>query len=147
MFKNQNGFSPTKLDNSYIKMSKKEIAFLEENNGDGWVVIDDMFEIDPNFENKQENAEKERIQGLFMTKLDFVQAIAPLGITYAHVKAMLEQDPQAQMAWDLCNNIYRNNPLVEQFLASEAIGLTEAQIDTLFDGVDKMKHGEAAEND
>jgi len=83
--------------------------------------------------------EHQRIQGLFMTKLDFVQAVAPLGITYADIKAMLAQNEEAQTAWELCNNIYRNNPFVEEFLGSEALGLSAAQIDALFDSVDKAK--------
>jgi hypothetical protein len=81
--------------------------------------------------------ERERIQNLFMTKLDFAQALQGLGIGYAQLKTLLESNEQALMSWELCNNVYRNNPLLEQLGA--ALNVTPEQLDELFKRVDEAK--------
>lgn len=90
--------------------------------------------------------EKERIQTLSMTPLDFIKALeAFAGITYAQVKELCDTYPEIDRELRFCQNVYRNNPMLSQeSLAKlpEAFRLTEEQIDNLFVAVDNLKREE-----
>jgi Ca2+-binding EF-hand superfamily protein len=85
--------------------------------------------------------ERQRIQCLFMTKQDLVSALKTINpnFSYALLLDMLKQDDNAFMSWDTCNNVFRNNELVSVFLKNQPFNMTDEQIDTLFDSVDKAK--------
>ena len=84
----------------------------------------------PNWEEEQELKEKERVARLNMTKLDFVTYIAEYGVTYEQIKQLLASNEDAQTQWELCERVYRFNPLLDS-LAS-ALNITPAQLDTMF---------------
>ena len=93
----------------------------------------------------KEQDEKERIQGLSMTPLDFIKALEQLaGITYEQIKNLCDTYPEIDRELRFCQNVYRNNPMFSQEALAqlpEAFRLTDEQIDNLFIAVDNMKKG------
>lgn len=93
----------------------------------------------------KEQDEKERIQGLSMTPLDFIKALEKFaGITYAQVKELCDTYPEIDRELRFCQNVYRNNPMFSQEALAqlpEAFRLTDKQIDDLFIAVDNLKNG------
>lgn len=84
----------------------------------------------PNWEKEQEEKEKERIARLNMTKLDFSNYLKELGVTYAQLKELLATDEEAQRQWELCERVYRFNPLLDSF--AKKFGITPQQLDAIF---------------
>ena len=93
----------------------------------------------------KEQDEKERIQGLSMTPLDFIKALEQLaGITYEQIKNLCDNYPAIDRELRFCQNVYRNNPMFSQEALAqlpEAFRLTDEQIDNLFVYVDNLKNG------
>lgn len=89
--------------------------------------------------------EHERIQGLFMTPLDFIKALEQLaGITYEQIKNLCDSHPEIDRELRFCQNVYRNNPMFSQEALAqlpEEFHLTDEQIDNLFIYVDNIKKG------
>lgn len=94
-------------------------------------------------EDKAKQLEKERIQGLSMTPLDFIKALEQLaGITYEQIKNLCDNYPAIDRELRFCQNVYRNNPMfLQESLAQlpEEFHLTDEQIDDLFVYVDNLK--------
>ena len=84
----------------------------------------------PNYEKEQEKKEKERIARLNMTKLDFSNCLIELGVSYEQLKELLASDVEAQRQWELCERVYRFNPLLDD-LASK-FNITPEQLDVMF---------------
>lgn len=80
--------------------------------------------------------EKERIAKLNMTKLDFVKYLQQYGVTYSQLKELLATNKNAQMQWDLCERVYRFNPLLDEL--AKDFGITSEDLDTMF----KIANGE-----
>lgn len=95
----------------------------------------------------KEQDEKERIQRLSMTPLDFIKALEQLaGITYEQIKSLCDSYPAIDRELRFCQNVYRNNPMFSQEALAqlpEAFRLTDKQIDDLFVYVDNLKNGNA----
>lgn len=53
-----------------------------------------------------------------------------LGITYTQLKALIASSEQAQLEWELCERLYRFNPLLD-VMASQ-LGITPLQLDMIF---------------
>ena len=104
-----------------------------------WDIIDGKF-IDlrntEEYKQIQERKEKERIARLSMTKLDFAKYIQNYGIAYSQLKNILNSDENVQMQWDLCERVYRFNPLLDEL--AKDFGITPEQLDTMF----KLANGE-----
>lgn len=83
-------------------------------------------------EKQREREERERRirESYNMTKLDFMKAIAPYGVTYEAVKVLLDNSPMAKMEWELCERVYRYNELLEPMVAQ--FGITPKQLDIIF---------------
>ena len=80
-------------------------------------------------EEKQEQ-EKERVKMLSCTKRDFALLLQELGVTYTQLKALIASSEQAQLEWDLCERLYRFNPLLD--VMAGQLGITSEQLDTIF---------------
>ena len=80
--------------------------------------------------------ERERVGKLTCTKREFALIIAELGITYSQLKELLSTNERAQLEWDLCTELVRNNPLLDQ-MASQT-DITSEQLDNIF----KFANGE-----
>lgn len=81
-------------------------------------------------EEKQEQ-ERERIKKLTCTKRVFALMLQELGIDYlTQLKPLIESNPQAQLEWDLCIELLRENPMID--IMACQLGITAEQIDALF---------------
>lgn len=86
--------------------------------------------IDPEYEAKQAQKEKERIAKLTCTKRVFALMLQELGITYTMLKQLIATNEQAQLEWDLCVELERQNPLLD--VMALQLGITSEQLDGLF---------------
>lgn len=93
--------------------------------GEEYILKDDVWE------EKQAQAEKERIAMLSCTKRDFVLMLQEMGVDYfTALKPLIESNPQAQLEWELCERLYRFNPMLD--LMASQMGVTSEQLDEIF---------------
>lgn len=85
---------------------------------------------DEAWEEKQAQAERERIAKLTCTKRVFALMLQELGITYTMLKELIATNEQAQLEWDLSVQLERGNPLLDIMAAQ--LGITSEQLDGLF---------------
>lgn len=111
-----------------LKIEETETALfaLEANE----IIVNGKVELDPNYETRKELEEKERVARLNMTKLDFATYLQEYGVSYSQLKAVLASNDNAQMQWDLCERVYRFNPLLDEM--AKGFGITSEQLDTMF---------------
>lgn len=96
-----------------------------------YVVKDGELILNPDFESQKEQEERERIAKLSCTKRDFVLMLQEMGVDYfATLKPLIESNPQAQLEWELCERLYRFNPMLD--LMASQLGVTSEQLDGLF---------------
>lgn len=121
-----------KPDNFIVAISNSLWSELSEDEN-SWDIIDCKF-IDlrntEEYKQIQERKEKERIARLSMTKLDFAKYIQNYGIAYSQLKNILNSDENVQMQWDLCERVYRFNPLLDEL--AKDFGITPEQLDAMF---------------
>lgn len=86
--------------------------------------------IDPDYEKKQEQKEKERIQALTCTKRVFALILQEKGVGYSQLKNLISENEQAQLEWDLCEKLERKNPLFD--IMAQKLGYTSDDIDNIF---------------
>ena len=88
----------------------------------------------PNYEKEQEQIKKEQLMMSNMTKLDFVNALEPFGVNYyEHLVPLLNSNLEAKKQWDLCERVYRFNPLLDEL--AKCFGITPNQLDKIFGGL------------
>ena len=109
-----------------IEETETALYALEANE----ILVDGEPQIDPDYEAKQAEKEAERVAKLTCTKRVFALMLQELGISYAQLKELIATNEQAQLEWDLCVELERNNPLLD-IMASQ-LGITSAQLDGLF---------------
>lgn len=85
---------------------------------------------DKAWEEKQKQAERERIAKLTCTKRVFALMLQELGISYTMLKELIATNEQAQLEWDLCVELERQNPLLD--VMALQLGITSEQLDGLF---------------
>lgn len=86
--------------------------------------------LNPNYEEEEKQKEKERIARLNMTKLDFSNYLAMYGVTYEQLKTVLSLNDEALRQWELCERVYRFNPLLDEL--AKGFDITPEQLDTMF---------------
>ena len=118
------------------------IEITEEvyNNIDHYIYNGEELILDPDYEEKQAQKERERIGELQITKRVFMLGLQQLGITYTQLKTLLATNEQAQMEWDLCVELQRKNPLLD-VMASQ-FGVTSEMLDYIF----RKANGEDVQN-
>ena len=80
-----------------------------------------------------EQQNKEYLMKSNMTKLDFVNALESFGVNYyEHIVPLLNSNPEAKKQWDLCERVYRFNPLLDEL--AKGFGVTPNQLDKIFGG-------------
>lgn len=118
---------------------EQRLEFIVEHNHNQGFVIEETEEalLAMGLTNEEkELQEKERIARLNMTKLDFAKYLKEYGVSYPQLKELLASNDNAQMQWDLCERVYRFNPLLDEL--AKGFGITSEQLDTIF----KMANGE-----
>lgn len=129
----------TKID--YIGEIKKGYQLISDEtiadfsiNPDKYSVIDGVFtdiSDTEEYKEKQKQKEKERVARLSCTKRDFVMMLEQQGIDYFEtLEPMINANRQAKLEWQLCEKLYRFNPLLDQMAG--ALGITSEQLDIIF---------------
>ena len=108
-------------DDTRVRAALPTIQYVVEN---GELVRND------NYEAEQELKEKERVARLSCTKRDFALMLQELGITYSQLKELIATNEQAQLEWELCERLYRFNPMLD--VMAGQLGITPEQLDGLF---------------
>ena len=86
--------------------------------------------VDPDWEEKQKEKERQRLNMLFLTKREvFLALYQDKGITPDQLKAQI-QNPEALIEFEYANDYYRGNPLIGQIGAM--LGYTSDDLDYLF---------------
>ena len=125
----QNGkikfYTEEMLNPSFYELDRQE--YTEDEyvlDGEEYVLKDEAWE------EKQVQAEKERIGNLTCTKRVFALMLQELGISYSQLKELIATNEQAQLEWDLCVELERKNPLLD--IMALQLGITAEQLDGLF---------------
>jgi hypothetical protein len=96
-----------------------------------YVLADGEIVLNPNYEEEIAQKERERIAKLSCTKRDFALMLQELGVDYfTTLKPLIESNLQAQLEWELCERLYRFNPMLD--LMASQLGVTSEQLDGLF---------------
>jgi hypothetical protein len=126
----------------YIAYTTDELWGKVCNDRNAWDIRNGVFTDLRNtqeYKDKQKSKEKERIARLSCTKRHFVLLLQEQGISYKNtLKPLIEANEQASIEWELCERLYRFNPLLDQM--AEGLGITSEQLDTIF----KVANGEVA---
>ena len=125
----QNGkikfYTKEMLNPSFYELDRQEYTDKEYVlDGEEYVLKDEVWE------EKQKQAEKERIGNLTCTKRVFALMLQELGISYLQLKELIATNEQAQLEWDLCVELERKNPLLD--IMALQLGITSEQLDGLF---------------
>ena len=114
------------LDKSFYNLEKVEETQDEYIlDGEEYVLKDKAWE------EKQVLKEKERIARLSCTKRDFALMLQEMGVDYfTQLKPLIDSNPQAQLEWELCERLYRFNPMID--LMAGQLGVTPEMLDGLF---------------
>jgi len=110
----------------------QNIEITEEvyNNIDHYIWDGSEIILDPDYDEKQRQKEQERIKMLSCTKRDFALLLQEQGVTYTQLKALIAQNEQAQLEWELCERLYRFNPLLDVMGAQ--LGVSSETLDYIF---------------
>ena len=77
-----------------------------------------------------EEEEKERVGNLSCTKREFALVLRNLGISYSRLKSAIEENEPAQLEWDLCTELVRKNPLLDEMALK--FDVTPERLDDIF---------------
>ena len=126
----QNGqikfYTEQPLDLEFYNLEKVEETELEYVlDGEEYVLKDKAWE------EKQAQAEKERIAKLSLTKREvFLGLYQAKGVTPEMIKAQIT-DPAALIEFEYANDYYRGNPLID--IVGATLGITPEQLDKFFE--------------
>ena len=96
-----------------------------------YIYQDGAIILDPDFEEKQAQAERERIAKLSLTKREvFLGLYQAKGVTPDQIKAQIT-DPAALIEFEYANDYYRGNPLID--IVGATLGITSEQLDRFFE--------------
>ncbi len=123
------------LEMPYTPQEGREFKALQHNwngyeirmNGD---TIEAWGETDEEKVEREEQERKLEIASLCMTRLDFIKALETIGISWQTIKGLMEMYPEVEKELMMCSNVYRGNPLIDQF--AQTFGITSEQLDELF---------------
>lgn len=126
----QNGkikfYTKEMLNPSFYQLDKQE--YTEDEyvlDGEEYVLKDEAWE------ERQKQAERERIAKLKLTKREvFLGLFQAKGVTPDMIKAQIT-DPQALIEFEYANDYYRGNPLID--IVGATLGITPEQLDKFFE--------------
>ena len=126
----QNGkikfYTEQPLDEAFYNLDKVEETQEEYVlDGEEYVLKDEAWE------EKQRQAERERIAKLKLTKREvFLGLYQAKGVTPDMIKAQIT-DPAALIEFEYANDYYRGNPLID--IVGATLGITPEQLDKFFE--------------
>lgn len=125
--------------NKYIEMGFTQMDVEQSDIDDNWYLKD---KCPHKSEEEKEREEKERIGNLQCTKRVFVLMLEQLGLDYfEQLDPVINANRQAKLEWELCVELQRKNPLLDQLAAQ--FGVTPKQLDDLF----KFANGEITQQE
>ena len=104
-----------------IEETDEALFALEDNE----IMVDGEPVIDPDYEEKQKQAEEERVNNLTMTALDFLKVLYSIGLTREQVHNYLDEHPDLDEQLKYCQNVWCG--VVKQ-LCPIVIGETEITV-------------------
>ena len=131
------------LNKPYTEEQRADFI-IEQNYDNGYIIkeTEEALEAWGYTEEEKEEQERERIGNLQCTKRVFVLMLEQLGFDYfEQIEPAINSNRQAKLEWDLCIELQRKNPLLDQ-LAS-GFGITSEQLDNLF----KFANGEITQEE
>lgn len=88
------------------------------------------------YREKIRKQDRDNIDMLHITRLDFINCLEKLGLTWQNVKALFSQYPSVEKELTMCSNVYRGNPLINQMIPlvnnSFGLNITPEQVDEEF---------------
>lgn len=93
--------------------------------GEEYVTVKDSKEI-------YKQKDKENIAMLHVTRLDFINMLEDIGISWNRIKGLMESYPEVEKQLMLCSNVYRGNPLIDQMAQLIDVNITSDILDELF---------------
>ena len=120
-----------KLNKPYTEAQKLDFI-VEQNHKQGFEIKETKTALEAwgYTEEEIQEKEKEKISMLKLTKRVFALALQKFGITYIQLKELIATNEQAQLEWDLCVELERSNPLLDELAGR--VGITAEQLDTIF---------------
>jgi len=118
-----------------------EEDLFEDYEYEKYIYQDGEIVLNPEWDNILIQRETERVGNLTCTKRVFALVLQQFGVSYTSLKELIAQDEQAQLEWDLCVELQRKNPLLDQ-MASQ-LSVTSEQLDNLF----KFANGEITQDE
>jgi len=94
------------LDNDRQLSAEEQTLYLK---GYGYEIVNNIItdiSQTPEYIANQEQKEQERINGLTMTALDFIQVIIKTGVTYDQVKVYLDSNAALEIHLKCCKDVY-----------------------------------------
>lgn len=93
--------------------------------------------INPNWEEEQAEKERQRINNLTMTPLDFIVCLQTFGLTLEQINAYLESHLDVKMQLTYCNNVYCGvaksmMPITVPISEETQITITEEMVERMF---------------
>lgn len=98
---------------------------------DGQWILEEQTKM-PEYIKRQEQAKKEQLEMLSMSKRELVIALEDYNVTYKQIEELLENNDRARMEWRECERVYRNNEHLD--LLCSVFGVTSKQLDEIFIG-------------
>ena len=108
-------------NNRKIEETDKALFALEDNE----IMVDGEPQINPDYEEKQRQAEEKRVNNLTMTALDFLKVLYSIGLTREQVHNYLDEHPDLDEQLKYCQNVWCG--VVKQ-LCPIVIGETEITV-------------------
>lgn len=124
--------------------NEKTNFIVEENHNKGYEIreTEESLQAWGFTEKEVEEQKRKHIASLTCTKRVFALMLQKLGVDYiTQLKPLIESNPQAQLEWDLCIELLRENPMLD--LMAGQLGITSEQLDALF----LYANGELSEDD
>ena len=121
--------------------NKERLRFIVENNHkNGYLIQEDSKTGDlialAKDEDELSKIDKENIAHLNMTRLDFVNCLEKLGISWAALKALMAANPEVEKQLEMCSNVWRGNPLLDAMLPlvnqTLSLNITSDDLDKVF---------------
>lgn len=125
---------------AYPYSRKDYIDFIVENNHKRGYLIKtddngDVVALDKDNE-ELKAIDKENIARLNMTRLDFVNCLEKLGISWAALKALMAANPEVEKQLEMCSNVWRGNSLLDAMLPlvnqTLSLNITSDDLDEAF---------------
>ena len=131
------------LEKPYSEENRLDFI-VEQNHNNGYEIQETKLALEAwgYTEEEKEEQERERIGNLQCTKRVFVLMLEQLGLDYfEQIEPVINSNRQAKLEWDLCVELQRKNPLLDQLAIQ--FGITSKQLDDLF----KFANGEITQEE